>query len=105
MKNYGAKKATEISKKQIGMIYAKAKSGELKVERWYMSELYDLADYYGYDDNGSAAEHESIVLRILEAAFSGDTEKTQELIDRDTVRVWALLSRKRQQAASRELVA
>ena len=46
MKNYGANKATEFSKKQISVIYGMAKRVELKVEKWVMSDLYDLADYY-----------------------------------------------------------
>lgn len=31
MKEYGAFKATDFSKKQINVIFAKAKSGELKI--------------------------------------------------------------------------
>lgn len=34
MKNYGAMKATEFTRKQIGVIYSKAKKGELKIEKW-----------------------------------------------------------------------
>lgn len=33
MRNYGANKATEFTKKQIGVIYRMAKNGELKVEK------------------------------------------------------------------------
>lgn len=84
MKQYGAHKATEFSKKQINVIFAKAKKGDLKVEKWYMSELYNLADYYGYDDSKSVEFDEAWVLRILEAVFSGDNEEAQKLIDSTT---------------------
>ena len=39
MRNYGANKATEFTKKQINVIFAKAKAGELKVESWIMKKL------------------------------------------------------------------
>lgn len=105
MKIYGAKKATEFSKKQVGVIYAKAKAGELKVERWVMTELYDLADYYGYDDNGSVEWNERFILMILEAVFSGDLEDAQERIDRYTESGWNALSRKGREKACRDMVA
>ena len=105
MKSYGAKKSTEFSKKQISVIFAKAKNGELNVEKWIMSDFYDLADYYGYDDNGSVEQAERDILAILEAVFSKDNEKAQELIDNYTKRTWKLISRKRQNAADRSFVA
>ncbi len=36
MIQYGANKATEFSKKQIGVIFGMAKRGELKVEKFIM---------------------------------------------------------------------
>ena len=84
MKRYGMMKATEFTKKQINVIYAKAKNGELAVERWFLSKMYDLADYYGYDYNGSAAREEDNVLRILENVFANDTAAAQEKIDLTT---------------------
>ena len=69
MKEYGANKATEFSKKQISVIYSKAKNGELKVEKWYMSRLYDLAEYYGYDYNRSVEFEERSILKIIESVF------------------------------------
>lgn len=103
MKEYGSNKATEFTKKQIGVIYRMAKNGDLKVEKWIMSELYDLAEYYGYDDNRSVEESERKILKILDSVFENDLEKTQELIDKYTESTFALLSRKRQQAVNREL--
>ena len=87
MKQYGANKSTEFTGKQINVIFAKAKSGALKVEKWFMSELYVLADYYGYDDNRSVEESERQVFEILEAVFSNDTELAQKLID-ETAEKW-----------------
>lgn len=85
MKQYGANKATEFNKGSLSPIYKAAKSGELKVEKWFMSKLYDLADYYGYDHNGSVANEEADVLRILD--HMNDLEATQELID-STTELW-----------------
>lgn len=87
MKQYGFNKATEFTKKQISVIYSKAKNGELKVEKWFISELYDLAEYYGYDDNGIIEYSERSVLRILEAVFSGKIDEAQEIIN-DTANSW-----------------
>lgn len=94
MKEYGAKKATEFTAKQVGVIYAKAKAGEMKVEKWVMSDLYNLADYYGFDDNHSVESAEREVLTILDAVFAGDTEKAQELLDAYAEKTYSLLGRK-----------
>lgn len=105
MKEYGAKKATEFTKKQISVIYSKAKNNELKIEKWVMSEFYDLADYYGFDDNRSVAKAETSILRILDKVFSGNLEEAQELINDYTEKTWELMGRKSKERASRELVA
>ena len=39
MKQYGANKATEFTKKQIGVIFANAKSGNLKIENWVIKDF------------------------------------------------------------------
>ena len=103
MKYYGAKKATEFTKKQIGVIYAKAKSGELKVEKWIISRLYDLADYFGYDDGGSVAQSEGWILRILDKTFANDLEEAQHLIDHYTEISWRDLGRISREKADRSL--
>lgn len=94
MRNYGANKATEFTKKQIGAIYRMAKNGELKVEKWVISDFYDLADYYGYDDNGSVEASERKIKKILDAVFEKDNEKAQELINDYTEKTFELLSKK-----------
>ena len=105
MKNYGGRKATEFTKKQVSVVYGAAKRGELKVEKWYMSHLYNLADFYGYDDNGTAATNESYVLPILNAVFAGEMEAAQELIDQDTERVFETYTKKYRDAFDRTIVA
>lgn len=74
-------KSTEITRKQVGVLYYKAKNGELVVEKWFINELYNLADYYGYDSNRNAERSERQVKDILEAMFAGDLVKAQELIE------------------------
>lgn len=103
MKRYGCNKSTEFTKKQVNVIWAKAKHGELKIEKWFMSELYDLADYYGYDDNGSVAENEATVLEILEAVFSNEIEKAQALIDEATDSWYSRKGRKMQEKCNRSM--
>lgn len=82
MKQYGFYKATSITRKQVGVIYSKAKSGVLKVEKWFMGDIYDLADYYGYDSNRSVEFCEGQIQFILNAIFENDIEKAQKYIDR-----------------------
>lgn len=100
MKQYGASKATEFTRKQIGVLFSKAKSGALKVEKWFMNELYTLADYYGYDDNCSVADCERDVLKILEAVFAND-ESAQSLIDETENKWYGLYGRKTQAKCDR----
>ena len=104
MKTYGHNKATEFSKKQIGVIYRMAKNGDLKVEKFVMSHLYDLADYYGYDSNHNVARDEVKVLNILEDVFAGNLEAAQKRIDDFTEWHFDGLSRKYQLKADRTLV-
>lgn len=81
MREYGPMKATEFTKKQINVVFGKAKAGELKVEKWFMNELYTLAEFYGYDDNRSVERSEVTVKGILEDVFAGNIENAQKRID------------------------
>ncbi len=101
MKQYGMNKATEFTSKQISVIYGKAKRGELKVEKWFIKDLYDLAEYYGCDYNGSVAYKESKVIRILESIFSNDNEKAQTLIDEMSEDLYASYGKKYQAQCDR----
>lgn len=105
MKDYGFKKATEFTRKQINVIWVKAKNGELKVEKWMMTNFYDLADFYGYDYNRSVEYHEGKILRILESVFAGELEKAQEKINDYTESLYEDLSFKRRKEIDRSLVA
>lgn len=100
MKQYGAFKATEFSKRQIGVVFAKAKSGALKIEKWFMSELYTLADFYGYDDNGNVADNERDVLAILDAVFANN-ENAQNIIDETEAKWFSRYGRKTQAKCDR----
>ena len=103
MKQNGAFKATEFTKKQINVIYGKAKSGQLKVEKWYMTNLYNLADYYGYDDNRSVEFEEVFIKKILDAIFDGDLETAQKIIKERTDSTYESLSSKNKEKCNREL--
>ncbi len=101
MKQYGMNKATEITKKQVGVIYGKAKTGALKVEKWFISELYDLADFYGMDTNRSAEMAETEAKTILEAVFENDLATAQKRIDRIAEMWYSRFSRKKQETCNR----
>ena len=105
MNAYVANKATEFTKKQISVIYGMAKKNELTIERWVMSRLYDLAEYYGYDDNGSVAYEETKILNILNKVFSNDLSEAQKMIDAYTEETFQLLSSKYQKMCNRDIVA
>lgn len=98
-------KATNISRKQIGVIFGKAKRGELKVQKFVMSDFYDIADFYNYDDNGNVERAEAQIRRILDEVFAGNDQKAQELIDSYTEMLFSQLGVKAQQKANRNLVA
>lgn len=105
MKRYGFQFATEATRKQIGVVYAKAKKGELNIERWLMSKLYEHADYYGYDDNRSVEREETVFVKpLLDAVFNGDLEKAQTLIDNRQSEIEKLYSRKFVANADKSLV-
>lgn len=103
MKQYGFYKSTEFTAKQISVVYYKAKNGELKVEKWFMQELYNLADYYGYDDNRSVEVVEAKIKKILEAVFSKDMQKAQELINCVANDMFESFGRKNQAKCDRTL--
>ena len=101
MKHYGAYKATTFTKKQINVIFAKAKRGELKVEKWFMSDMYEMADYYGYDFNGNAEQFNDEILNLLDSVFAGNLEKAQQTIDTLEDRHFNLKSNKNQAKCDR----
>ena len=106
MKTYGnGMKATEFSKKQINVIYGKAKAGELKVEKWIINDLYNMADFYGYDDNRSVERAEADIIALIDKVFAGNLEEAQQLIDLYTEDSFNRLGIKAQKKANRSFVA
>mgnify|MGYP000889561999 CR=1 FL=1 len=104
MLNRGFNKITEFTKKQIGVLYRLAKNKDLKIEKWVMEDFYNLADYYGYDDNGSVEKSERKILLILDNVFSNDLEAAQEQIDNYTETTFETLTRARQQGSDRSYI-
>lgn len=104
MKRYGANKATEFTRKQINVLYSLAKQGELKIEKWVMSEFYDLSDYYGYDDNGSIERCEQQIKQILDFVFSENMEGAQEAINEYTEQQYVLMGRICKEQSDRNLI-
>lgn len=104
MRQYGRCEATEFSKKQIGVIYRNAKLGNLKVERWLMSRLYDLADFYDIDWGKQIAKEEQTVLKILDLVFGDKLEEAQKELDSYGEKIFKAMSIKNQKEANRELV-
>lgn len=82
MRTYGANKSTEFTKNQINVIYALNKSGALVVAPEKLKKFYDLADYYGFDDNRNVERAEAKILRIINAVFNNDYEEAQRLINK-----------------------
>lgn len=106
MKEYNnGRKATEFGKSQVGAIYANAKKGSLKIERWAMSFIYDLADFYGFDDNRNVERRERSVLAILADVREGRMEDAQAKIDAFSAEVWEDMGRKFHERANHALVA
>lgn len=104
MLNRGFNKITEFTKKQIGVLYKLGKSKELKIEKWVIEDFYNLADYYGYDDNGSIEKRERRILLILDNVFSNNLEAAQEQIDNYTETTFETLTRARQQGSDRSYI-
>ena len=103
MIKYGMKYATEFTKKQINVLYFKAKNGELKIEKWFMEKLYNLSEYYGYDDSKSVLNNEQDVLQILKEVFEKNTEKAQVLIDETQDKWYSLYGNKVKSQCHREI--
>lgn len=103
MKVYGnGMKATEFNKKDLAPIYRMAKEGTLKVEKWFMNDLYNMADYYNFDNNGNVARYETKVLSLLTIE---DVAELQTAIDEMTESEYNLLGVKAQKSANRNMVA
>lgn len=85
-------------------IYGANKAGNLKIEKHIINDFYNLADYYGFDDNKSVERAEFHIMQILNEVFAGDFEKAQKHVDEYTERVLADLTPVRIAKLNRELV-
>lgn len=68
-----------ITRKQIDVIFSKAKTGELNVEKWMMKTLYQVTE------TGSLPYTTYVEIKhILDDIFSGNISNAQRLIDEMT---------------------
>lgn len=103
MKQYGFYKTTEFGKKDIGLIYKKAKNGVLRVEKWFISALYDLAEFYGTDSNRNVEDRETKVLKIITAVQNDKDEEAQKRIIAMANNMFESYGRKKQQKCDRTI--
>ena len=69
----------KITRKQIDVIFSKAKAGELNVEKWMMKTLYQVTEI------GSLPYTTYVEIKhILDDIFSGNISNAQRLIDEMT---------------------
>jgi hypothetical protein len=104
MKRYGTMFATEFNKNSLKPLYMLSKNGSLKVEKWAMNYIYDLADYYGYDFNRSVEDDERHIKEIIQYVSQNDLETAQKKINEYTDSVFNLLSKKNQKSCNHEYV-
>lgn len=68
-----------ITRKQIDIIFSKAKAGELNVEKWMMNSLYRMTEM------GSLPYTTYVEIKhMLDDVFSGNISNAQRLIDEMT---------------------
>lgn len=85
---------SDFKRSQAAYIYKLAKDDKLQIERWLMSEIYDLTSYYGYDDNRSVERFENKVKFIYSFLEEKDFEGAQEIIDELTEDEYKLMGKK-----------
>lgn len=57
----------KITRAQAGVIYRAYKQGKVEMSRDEASEMYDLVNYEGYDDNGSVSEKiDRLLVAVME---------------------------------------
>lgn len=70
-----------ITRKQANVIFACAKAGKLKIERWQMSSIYNLvSDDCTIDWNGNTSRECEVVRDILDCVFADDYKQAQARI-------------------------
>jgi hypothetical protein len=82
IKHYGARIATGFKGKDItDSVKDAAKRGKISIKQYMLSEMYDLAHYYGYDSNGGARHEAEMVANIINAVNKGNYKNAQRGID------------------------
>lgn len=100
MKTYGTFVATDIDRKKVKSLWAMAKRGTLVVEHWFGTELFRLANYFGYESE-KAEQREKQVLNILDALDEHHVKTAQELIYKTTSQWYNEMSDKQREQISR----
>lgn len=68
-----------ITRKQIDVIFSKAKAGELNVEKWMINSLYRMTEMGSFPYTTYVE-----IKHILDDVFSGNISNAQRLIDEMT---------------------
>ena len=75
------RKINGYTRKQAGVIYRAVKEGKIEMEKPAISKLYDWADDFGIDYNGSINRIMHEVHIAIDAIFEGDYEKAQAYVN------------------------
>ncbi|MCD8201971.1 MAG: hypothetical protein LUD47_07895 [Clostridia bacterium] len=77
---------TDVTRRQVNVIYAKVKAGELRAEKWVLNQMYKVADWCDYGrvdmytfDRVRNAENE--IRKVLGAIFGGKKREAQVMLD------------------------
>lgn len=87
MRRFGRNVQSEITKKQINVIYGANKRGDVQVEPFAMKWMYGFAGYTteAHSDSSAMCEvimrEEGQIRDIVEAIFNNDFGKAQEIIN------------------------
>lgn len=71
-----------ITRKQVNVIYAASKRGDLKVSRDTFSELYDVTELYAKEMNDEERETVAFGQLVVDLIFKSELESAQDIIDR-----------------------
>lgn len=71
----------QLTRKQAGVIFGASKRGEIKISKNFIAKMYEVADFYGYDDNGTKQLLNDGFKAIVDTFFN-DRANTQTEIDK-----------------------
>lgn len=95
---------SSITRKQVNVLFAKAKAGELKIERFAISAMYDLADGYFWEAGESMKEDEKNVKAAVNNVFNGKMSAAQDRINKYTAEIFGRCTEKKQAELNRAYV-